>query len=399
MTLHTLAIFVLVTLLVSCSIQDPAYEKESYNCTNDFVIDNTQQPMNIDLTNALTRIQKQGLVGVSVLIKNANGFWASARGKADIDANAAFQTCTLSAIGSTTKTMVAAITLRVQEAGLLSISDRASDYLDEEFVDNIDNLNSATIEQLLNHTSGIYNYTNTIAYLLDMMGNLDNPDHALNIKDRLEYIYGVDAIHKVGQGHHYSNTNYLLLDLVLQRATGKSLAQLFQDELITPLGLSSTIYDPSVNYTPGQAQGYFDAHGNGTFRNNTLAEGGARTAHGGALSNVFDLYTFFNAILDVNTGYLAQSSIDAMQNWVPFPYDNVSKDTTYGLGLGKKTTANGTVYSHAGLLPNGYNADIRYYVEEQTTVIYLTNAATASFAIKGLMNDFTNTIESILFGL
>ena len=356
--LFTLVLFVTLTS-ISCSIAPDAPPASSYACTDTFAVNNKLHPKDEQLSELLSNIQKQGLPGVAVLIEDADGYWTSGIGQADIAANAGFRPCTLTAIGSITKTYIATLALKLQELSLIDLDARAADWLDADIVAKIDNLDQATLRQLLNHSAGIFNYTDNLAYLLDLAGNTGNDDYRPSIHDRLAYAYGKPAYFPVGKGHTYSNTGYLLVDLMLQAMTGKSLEQLFQQYMFTPLSLNNSVYETRRNYNAGQAQGYLEFYGTGKIRNNTRAEGGGRTAHGGVMSNVFDMYTLMQAITDPARGFLMQSSIDEMQTWLDYGFNNTSTTMFYGLGLARLTGPTGTILLHTGRLGNGYNADLR----------------------------------------
>jgi D-alanyl-D-alanine carboxypeptidase len=133
-------------------------------------------------------------------------------------------------IGSVTKTFVAAVVLQLVEEGQLRLDDRIGGLLPEH--DGIDP--EITLRQLLDHSSGvadIFNATTRVALE-------EEPGRAWGTNDVLATIG--DAWHAPGDGWSYANTNYLLLGLVIERVTGRTLADEVDARITGPLGLAST---------------------------------------------------------------------------------------------------------------------------------------------------------------
>ena len=133
-------------------------------------------------------------------------------------------------IGSVTKTFVAAIVLQLVEEGRLRLEDRIGGLLPEH--DGIDP--EITLRELLDHTSGvadIFNATTRVALE-------EEPGRAWGTSEVLSTIGG--AWHEPGDGWSYANTNYLLLGLVIERVTGRTLADEIDARISGPLGLAST---------------------------------------------------------------------------------------------------------------------------------------------------------------
>ena len=134
----------------------------------------------------------------------------------------------LFALGSVTKNCVAALTLRLAEEGLLSLEDPLSRWLpDYPHVDN-----RITIRQLLNHTSGLYMFWKNDDLWKAMEADkkrIWTPEEVL--------AYIKEPHFEKGSGWRYSNTNYLLLGMILEKAGGTSLPNLLRRYLWQPLGI------------------------------------------------------------------------------------------------------------------------------------------------------------------
>ena len=143
------------------------------------------------------------------------------------DSNSIFQ------IGSVTKQFTATVILKLQEEGKLTVQDKLSKYFPEfKYADEI------TLENLLTHTSGIYNYTNDI----------DDNDSAIvcnpvNKQLLLDIVFKKPLDFKPGTQFAYDNSGYYLLGLIIEKVTGKSYEQNIRDIIFTPLQMTHSLFD------------------------------------------------------------------------------------------------------------------------------------------------------------
>ena len=174
------------------------------------------------LDKRLQTVLDKGLVkydirGVSAAIVNSDSVWV---GTAGISHDmVSMKPDMLFSIGSVTKNFVAALTLKLAEEGTLSLEDRLSDWLPAyPYVDP-----EITIRQLLNHTSGIYMFWNND----DLWDALKNDrSRKWTPEEVLGYIKEPDFA--PGEGWRYSNTNYLLMAMIIEKATGSTLSSEFK---------------------------------------------------------------------------------------------------------------------------------------------------------------------------
>ena len=139
----------------------------------------------------------------------------------------------LFAIGSITKNMVAALTLQLAEEGVLSLEDTLGKWLSA--YPNIDD--RVTIRQLLNHTSGIYQYFSNQAIWDEI-----ERDRARVWTHEEVLTYVLEPYFAPGGGFRYSNTNYTLLGMIIEKATGEGIATELRGRFWEPLGLSNTYF-------------------------------------------------------------------------------------------------------------------------------------------------------------
>lgn len=127
----------------------------------------------------------------------------------------------LSQVNSITKSFIAVTTLKLQERGLLSLNDTLEQWLPEYSRWKLINL-----RQLMNHTSGIYNYTDVEAFRQIL---LTEPSHYFSPNELINYAHGENDYFMSGQGWHYSNTNYVLLGQIIEKASGVKIEELIND--------------------------------------------------------------------------------------------------------------------------------------------------------------------------
>ena len=122
--------------------------------------------------------------------------------------------------------------LKLQEEGVLNVDDKISKYIPQKLIKDVKNANEATIKQILNHTSGIYDIIADQGFYLAL---LNNPEKKWNQEELLEFAYNKPAKFPLGTSVSYSNTNFLLASLVIDYATGKPHYWLLREKIITPL--------------------------------------------------------------------------------------------------------------------------------------------------------------------
>ncbi len=378
-----------ITLSLIACIKEPTVVTSSkYDCTSDIV--NTH-PNSAVFDAFLEDKIKQGIPGMTMIVESPAGIWTGAAGLADIPNNIPMKACNKMRIGSTTKTFTATIILQLAEQGILNLSDSISQYLAPEMVKKIANAELATIEQLLNHTSGIEDYTGLINYSIKLLNDLNHP---WTPEEELAFIYEEPAAFAPGTQRKYSNSNYLLLGLIAERVTGKSGTTLFQEQIFTPLNLANTSFN-QVHSTPEDlVRGYSDEEENFVLVDRTDFTFAHSSMDGGAISTVADLRTYVQAAMTPGRLFSAEM-IERMKTVIPPSGEDQTistKDTPLtfnGIGLGwfNMKTPYGTGYGHGGAL-RGYKANMIYFPDSKTSVCYLMNGN------NGKVSELEKTIRS-----
>ena len=157
--------------------------------------------------------------------------------------------------GSVTKTYLAALSLALADEGWFSLDDSLQNWLPEyESVEG-----SITIKQLLYHTSGVYNVTDNPALweaVFKDPSRLWTPGEVFSA-------FMDEPYADPGMGWYYSNTNYMLLGMIIEEATGSKVSELIRDRFLLPLGLNQTFFAVEEDLPANAAHGWFNLSGNG----------------------------------------------------------------------------------------------------------------------------------------
>jgi CubicO group peptidase (beta-lactamase class C family) len=167
-------------------------------------------------------------------------------GMADLEWKQPATAATPFRIGSLTKQFTAAAIMKLVEQGKLGLDDPLSKYVPEFETGG----RTVTIRQLLNHTSGIPNYTAQPGYPQKFAPLL------LSDAEVLQLVAGKPFDFEPGKGWRYSNTNYYLLGMIVAKLGGRTYGDVLQAQLFGPLGLSHTRFGSEAAIIPGRAQGY-----------------------------------------------------------------------------------------------------------------------------------------------
>lgn len=323
----------------------------------------------------VNKLMEAGVAGVSVTVISPEGTWNGVGGMADIQNKVPMSANNTLRIGSMTKMFTAATILKLQEEGALNIKDKINKYISSDITNHIANANDVTIEQCLNHTSGILNYLSNDVIVQIMNGTVSKFEAARTLK----FIYDKPATDPPGQGKVYSNSNFLLLALIINRVTGKSAYRAVTEKIITPLRLKNT--SASTTLPSSLTKSYFREKDNaGEFQDVTHIDndgsGGQDALDGGLIASSEDVANFLQALL---TGkLLSQASINLMKTYHTidpgiFAGEPDMKDfKAYGLGLMKLDTDHGEALGHDGNV-YGFNGKAFYFPAQKVTLVILTN--------------------------
>ncbi|WP_245651956.1 serine hydrolase domain-containing protein [Streptosporangium amethystogenes] len=306
-----------------------------------------------ELQKAIEEIVDSGFVGVSLRVHDERGEWVGSAGAAELGGAAKPPTNGHVRIGSNTKTFTATLVLQLVAEGKVGLDTPAADYLPEFGLDE-----RITVRMLLQHTSGVFNFSGevyddgTVVLGIPMPYGpagtewLDNRLKTYRPQELVELALSKPARFEPGTGWSYSNTNYVLARLLIEKVTGRSLADEMRRLILGPLGLSGTaVPDASPEIPEPHAHAYYRYEEDGQQKTVDITRQNPSwiSTGGDMISTTQDLHTFISALLG---GKLLPASLLA-EMCTPHPMGIPNMD--YGLGVFVVTTdGGGTLISHNG---------------------------------------------------
>ncbi len=283
--------------------------------------------------------------------------------------------------GSVGKTFFAALALNLVAEGRLDLDAPISRYLGTEpWFARLPNARDITVRQLMQHTSGLVRYEFEPAFERDLTAD---PLKVWQPEDQLRYIFDTKAPFPAGKGWEYSDTNYIVLAMILERVLGTTAYAEIDRRFLKPQGLGGTLPATSSrlpglvqgNAGPGNPFGGVDAMiTDGSFAINPQFE----WAGGGFVSTSGDLARWarlWYTGVAVPSAQLAEAvkGVDAPM---------LGRGVTYGLGVIIRETPLGVAYGHAGFFP-GYMTEMRYFVDGAFAVAVQVNTSAQGVARPG----------------
>lgn len=275
----------------------------------------------------IEKLSENDVPGVAVYSVNKTGDEAwLAVGSADMENNIPMLKDTKFRVASISKSFLAVVVMQLMEEGKLSLEDHFANYLPDSIVSLFPYGDQITITQLLSHTSGLYDFEDD-----EFVGILfSNPMHHWTPFELLQHSSSaVEAEFQIpGTSYSYSNTNYIILGLLVEELTNKSMQTNIRERILNPLNLENTFCGglenvPQQNY----AIGYMPTpDGNVMPITDELLPLYFEWAHGEIISTVYDLYIFFTALAN-NQLLQHQSSLQSMVDWSEL------SGNSYGLGI------------------------------------------------------------------
>jgi D-alanyl-D-alanine carboxypeptidase len=354
----------------------------THACTIGFADSSAIHPKNQRFQNVLDKYIKLGLPGISILVKDSSGAWAGASGMADIDKKINMEVCHVSKVASITKIFMGALTMKLVEEGTFKLDDKISNWIDAGIISKVKNADQCTIKDLMGHTSGIYDVITDNGFYLAV---LNNPPKKWKPEELLEFVYNKNPAFAFGTNASYSNTNFLLLSMVIEKATNSSHADLLKEKIIRPLGLNNTYYYYH-DALPDVAQGYFDLYNNSTIVNLSNYNTGSGNGYTGLYTCVHDMHVFLQALY-VQKTILQQNSLDQMLTFNPY----IESDRQLGLATQKdfiRGLPDEFAHGHRGR-DLAYSADLFYFPNQKKSMAIIVNYGTdANSKLRQTFYDF-----------
>jgi D-alanyl-D-alanine carboxypeptidase len=339
------------------NVIDPLFQKPGYS--HAIIIDST---LTARLQSVLDSVRvSRNFIGLSAAVSDSAGnIWLGTSGYS-VPANAdTILAEMIFNIGSVTKTFIAALTMQLIEEGHLSLED--SLYLWIPSHQSIDS--TITIRQLLNHTSGINDFLNTSSNWIVAM--INDPDSLWHPEDVINTFLGPPDFPK-GTQWGYSNTNYILLGMIIEQITGMEVTSELRSRFYQPLGLNSTFLAPDDSLAAPRAHNWHDWYGTGQLIDLYSYPSNAMYSIAWTAGTMFasgeNLVRWCAALYRGNV--LSPASLAQMVTVEP-------PSTFYGLGTVVATALGRPVWGHGGSY-FGFRTATYYSPQDQVNIAVLLN--------------------------
>ncbi|MFB7469547.1 serine hydrolase domain-containing protein [Kitasatospora sp. NPDC056184] len=319
----------------------------------------TTLPLTSEVTSrldaAIGRVLTEASVpGVIVNLSTPQGDYLKAFGVSERVPGTAMVTGLNMRIGSETKTFTVTGVLRLVDQGKVGLDDPI-----DKYVTGVPNGGQITLRQLANMRSGLFSYTRDEDFVHDFQAN---PQRSFTPDQLLAYAFRHPVGFAPGAEFEYSNTNTVLLGLVIEKVDGRPLGEFLQKEVFEPADLGRTVFPTDNAFPQPHARGYTEQTADGTIQDATDWNPSWGWAAGAAISDQADMKKWAKALA---TGSLLKPQTQA-QRLEPQP--STVPGTWYGLGV----FDNHGWIGHNGSLP-GYQAVVVYLPSAQASLVVLLN--------------------------
>ncbi|MFI6851193.1 serine hydrolase domain-containing protein [Streptomyces sp. NPDC050416] len=349
-----------------------------------------------ELQKAMQEIVDSGFTGVQLRVHDERGEWAGSAGLRELGESAEPPADGHCRIGSNTKTFTAALVLHLVAEGRIGLDTPADDHLPEFGLDR-----RVTVRMLLQHTSGVFNFTGefyddgTFAPGIPVRGKewVDNRFKTYRPQELVQLALSKPARFEPGTDWNYSNTNYVLARLLVEKVTGRSPAEEMRRRIIEPLGLSGTVAPYTQHEVPEpHAHAYYryeEEDGRQKTVDVTRQDPSWISGGGDMISTTRDLHTFISALLG---GKLLPAPLLA-EMCTPHP------KAGYGLGVFvQDTEGGGTIITHNGGI-TGHAALMYSTPDGRTTLTATLNYVDdAAMSLAGPFQQATQRLVEEVFG-
>lgn len=295
--------------------------------------------------------------------------------------------------GSVGKTFAAATALQLIKEGRIGLDDKIEKYLGtEEWFSRLPNAKQITVRQLMNHTSGLVRYEFKEQFTKDLTAN---PEKSWKPAELVAYLLDEKPPFAAGESWDYSDTNYIVLGMIIEKVTGRRFYEEANRRLLKPLKLTNTIPQDGPRLK-GVVQGYVGPNNpfggtdammvNGKFAINPQFE----WTGGGYASTAQDLARWAKMIYEGKA--YSPDLLPEVLKGVSAPM--LGRETKYGLGVIMRKTTLGPSYGHSGFFP-GYMTDMMYFPEHRVAVAVQVNTSVGRSLGKPLSRVLVEVMEVI----
>lgn len=331
--------------------------------------------LSTELQEALDRAREEsGIIGMSAsAIKVGDGQFLAVSGFSDKNPAEPIQPEMLFCVGSITKTFTATLILQLAEEGVLDLDDTVGEWLpglpqkSSRWIDD-----TVTIRQLLNHTSGVSNFWDNLMWYV--IAWVLFPDKILEPEDILTFVQR--PYFAPGEGFHYSNTNYILLGMIIEEATNSNIAVELRNRLFDPIGLENTFLEIEEPVYGELAHGHMLGFDQTRFPREARYSSGFTAAS--ILSTAEDIAMWAQALFRGDV--LSEDSLEQMLDVIDSDLSFFELEIKVGLGMMLLEHPQfGEVWNHTGQM-EGYTAFMGYVPDNDIILVVLMNQHFTDFA-------------------
>jgi D-alanyl-D-alanine carboxypeptidase len=317
------------------------------------------------LPDLLAEAIDRGLPGAVVVVDGPDEAlrFAGAAGSADVDGGVAMTVDVGFRIASNSKAFVGLALASMHVDGLVDLDRPLGDAVAADDLRGVANADRATLRQALDHSSGVPDYLAADGFWDAVDAGRGDP---WTIRDALAYARGLDASGAPGRGWDYSNTNYLLAGLALERAGGRSWAAEVRARVLDPLGMARSFVENGEEPRAPIAHGYSRG-----VRDMFAVDTGYGLPDGGVVATAPELATFIRAVGGGPAP--SQAPTQAIARMLDGAVSS-GEGERYGLGVAELETPCGRTVAHGGNL-EGYLSEMYYVPERDLAVIVFVNAS------------------------
>lgn len=364
--------------MLSTACKKEAEEFNLKSCTGLVAMENDHL-QSADIQRLLDNYVQKGIPGISTVVSSGTqGFFHGSSGNADLSTTSSLQACNTFRVASLTKTFMATAIMQLVEEGEIDLDAQISSILDKDILEGLDKANETTVEELLGHTSGISNYDDNSRFVATV---LNEPGKRLTVEDRLDFARDLEGTPDwvIDQyGLIYSNTNYLLLQLILEKVTGENYDEYILQKILEPLNMNHSTFSTINAFPDGLASGYCDMFDNGKLRDVNLFDANRWSGEAAMISNGLDIHTFYNSLL--NTELTSAQTLESM--------------ISNNLGLLQETIGGIEGIGHDGQ-GIGYSSEMWFFPEKDLILVLIANQGRIS-SDQPSIQEFENALVDIL---
>ena len=291
--------------------------------------------------------------------------------------------------GSIGKTYVAATVLGMVDDGLLDLDGTIDRWLgDETWFERLPNRGTITVRHLLNHSSGIIDHVfesdSQFPQFLREQLDANTATRAFDPRDLVRFVLDREPLFPAGEGFHYSDTNYILLGMIIEKASQSPYYSELSTRLLKPLHLEQTsplnrrdVEGLATGYAP-ESQRLFGLPLEIVSGGQLVFDPSLEWTGGGLVSTSEDLVRWATALFSGKA--LPSKQVDEMLHSIAVPEhysDDPERDYGYGLGINVAHTPLGVAYRHGGFFP-GYNSMLAYFPDAGIAVAMQINTDQSS---------------------